>query len=601
MRQKLAYIPYGPAAASQSANRSIAARVSSFHCTVGNMKATIQKGHSSSEKHPDRKVRLVKTGLAAGNIKAFLLLCCLLLLSGCAVGPDFKTPQAQVAKEWVGSDDPHITAREDADYSNWWTVFDDPILDTLVGAAYQQNLPLQVAGVRILEARANLGIAIGEQFPQTQQASGSLLYNGLSSNAPNSGLADKNFWAFNLGFDAAWELDFWGRFRRGVESASASMGASITNYDDILVSLTAEVARTYVVIRTMEELIAVTRHNVKIQQRSFEIADIQFRNGAVSELDPQQALSLLRDTQSLLPPLQASLSQAKYALSILLGMPPSNLQAILGDKPGQIPLAPDEVAIGIPADLLRRRPDVRFAELQAAAQSARIGIVKADLFPRITLVGSLGFQTSEGGGSFSNNAHLAKIFSSKSFTYFIGPDVQWNILNYGRIKNNVRVQDARLEELIVNYQNTVLKAAQEVEDGLAGFLGTQKQVVFLDDGVEAAERAVHLAGIQYREGAVDYTRVLNTEQFLIQQQTTWIQARGGIATNLIAIYKALGGGWELRKGKEFVPAHLQKEMSERTDWGRFFDKPKTDLPDDLPEPPPTGTEQPLINKPMSVW
>jgi NodT family efflux transporter outer membrane factor (OMF) lipoprotein len=565
------------------------------------MKVSIQNGHSSSEIYPGRQARLIKAVPTTGNIPAFFLLFCLFLLNGCAVGPDFQKPEAQVADEWVSSADPHVINREAADYGNWWTVFGDPILDKLVDTAYRQNLPLQVAGVRILEARANLGIAIGEQFPQGQQAVGSLIYNELSSNAPNARFADKNFWDFNLGFDAAWELDFWGRFRRGVESASASMGASITNYDDILVSLTAEVARTYVVIRTLEELIAVTRHNIEIQQRSFEIADVQFRNGAVSELDPQQALSLLRDTQSLLPPLQASLSQAKYALSILLGLPPSNLQAILGDKPGPIPRAPDEVAIGIPADLLRRRPDVRFAELQAAAQSARIGIAKADLFPRISLVGSLGFQTSESSGFLSNSTHLSKIFSSKSFTYFIGPDVQWNILNYGRIKNNVRVQDARLEELIVNYQNTVLKAAKEVEDSLAGFLGAQRQVVFLDDGVEAAERAVELAGIQYREGAVDYTRVLNTEQSLIQQQTTWIQARGGIATNLIAIYKALGGGWELRKGKEFVPAHLQKEMSERTDWGEFFDKPQADLPDDLPEPPPTGTEQPLINKPMSVW
>ncbi len=565
------------------------------------MKATTLRGYAGAKTECSDNEYLVQTERPTATGIALFFLYCLFLLSGCAVGPDFKKPEAQIAKEWVSSGDPHVKKREKADYSNWWTIFGDPILDTLVDTAYRQNLPLQVAGVRILEARANLGIAIGEQFPQTQQASGSLIYNGLSSNAPNVGLADKNFWDFNLGFDAAWELDFWGRFRRGVESASASMGASITNYDDILVSLTAEVARTYVVIRTLEELIAITRHNIEIQQHSFDIADVQFRNGAVSELDPQQALSLLRDTQSLLPPLQASLSQAKYALSILLGMPPSNLQVILGDKPGQIPLAPDEVAIGIPADLLHRRPDVRLAELQAAAQSARIGIVKADLFPRISLMGSLGFQTSESNSFLSNSTHLSKIFSSKSFTYFIGPDVQWNILNYGRIKNNVRVQDARLEELIVNYQNTVLKAAKEVEDSLAGFLGTQKQVVFLDDGVEAAERAVELAGIQYREGAVDYTRVLNTEQSLIQQQTTWIQARGGIATNLIAIYKALGGGWELRNGKEFVPAQLQKEMSDRSDWGRFFDKPQADLPDDLPQPPPTGTAQPLINKPMSMW
>ena len=291
----------------------------------------------------------------------------LLLFSGCTVGPDFKIPTAQVAENWTESKDPHlITKPEAANYSTWWAVFNDPMLNKLVETAYRQNLPLQVAGLRILEARANLGIAIGDQYPQVQEAKTSLIYSSLSENAPNIALADRNFWDFNLGFDTAWELDFWGRFRRGVESASASMSASITNYDDILVSLTAEVARVYVLIRTLEELIEVTQHNVAIQQHSYDIAYIQFSEGAVSELDPRQALTLLRDTQSQIPQLEASLRQAKFALSILLGMPPGDLIEILGNETGQIPMAPPEVAIGVPADLLRRRPDVRFAELQAA-------------------------------------------------------------------------------------------------------------------------------------------------------------------------------------------------------------------------------------------
>jgi len=317
----------------------------------------------------------------------------------------------------------------------------------------------------------------------------------LSGNAPNGAAADRNFWDFNLGFDAAWELDFWGRFRRGVESAAAGMGASITDYDATLVSLTAEVAQVYVQIRALEELIAVTRHNVDIQQRSYEIANAQFEAGTVSELDPQQALSLLSGTQSQVPGLESALNQAKYSLSILLGMPPNQLQNILGEKSGLIPAAPPEVAVGIPADLLRRRPDVRSAELQAATQSAQIGVAKSDLFPRISLVGSLGFQTSADGGSNSNAATLGRIFSTRSFTYAIGPDIQWNILNYGRIKNKVRVEDALLQEAIVNYQNVVLQAAQEVESGLAGFLGAQKQVTYLDIGVQASERAVHLANL----------------------------------------------------------------------------------------------------------
>lgn len=530
----------------------------------------------------------------------FYVFTTILLMSGCAmVGPDFKVPTTQVRETWKESKNPSVvTKKEKAEYTEWWAVFNDPILNNLVNIAYRQNLPLQVAGLRILEARSKLGIAIGQQFPQLQEATTSLIYSNLSQNAPNISSLDRKFWDFNIGFDAAWELDFWGRFRRGIESSSASMSASITNYDDILVTLTAEVARVYVLIRTLEELIQVTQRNVVIQQSSYEIANIQFKEGAVSELDPQQAMTLLRDTQSQIPQLKASLNQAKYELSVLLGMPPSHLKEILDTETAKIPMAPSEVAIGLPADLLRRRPDVKRAELQAAAQSAKIGIARADLFPRIALVGGVGFQTSENGGVMSNAAELAKIFSSKSWTFFAGPDVRWNILNYGRIKNTVRVEDARLEQLIVNYQNAVLLAAEEVENGLSGFLGARKQVAFLVDAVSAAERTVELANIQYRDGLVNYTRVLNSQQFLVQEQAVWIRARGKIATSLISVYKALGGGWELRIGKPFVWQDRQKKMSERTDWGSFFENPKIDLPTNLPEPPPTGIKQPLINKPF---
>ena len=514
------------------------------------------------------------------------------------MGPDFKKPESQIAMEWLGNQNPSVVQREDADYSDWWMLFNDPVVNTLIETAYAQNLSLRVAGLRILEARANLGIAVGEQYPQTQEATGSLSAVGLSANSPNISGADRHFADFSLGFDAAWELDFWGRFRRGIESASASMGASITNYDDILVTLTAEVAQIYMQIRTLEELIIVTRYNAELQQRSNEITNTQFRAGTVTELDSQQALSLLSSTQAVVPQLEASLSQAKYSLCILLGMPPSNLRKILGDEYGSIPTTPTKVIVGIPADLLRRRPDVRFAELQAAAQSAQIGIAKSDLFPRISIAGSLGFQSSGKGGVSSNSSTLGKIFGTKSFTYGIGPEVQWNILNYGRIKNNVRIEDARLQEAIVNYQNVVLEAAQEVESAIAGFLGAKQQIGFLDIGVKAAERAVYLAGLQYNAGTIDYNTVINTQTAMLQQQSSWVQLRGSVATSLIAVYKGLGGGWEMRKGKPFVPVELQKEMAERTDWGRYFDKQDVKLPEDLPEAPPTGREQPLLNRPQ---
>ena len=282
----------------------------------------------------------------------------------------------------------------------------------------------------------------------------------------------------------------------------------------MLVSLTSEVARTYVVIRTFEERIQIARDNVRIQERSKRIADVRFQNGIVTELDVTQALSLLRNTEASIPALQTGLRQAQHALSTLLGMPPSDLQEVLGGE-GTIPEPPVEVAVGIPAELLRRRPDIRLAELQAASQSALIGVARTDLYPRFTLFGSIGLQSSDKsatGGTFSD------LFDSDSITYTVGPGVQWSIFNYGRLKNNVRVQDARFQQLIVNYQNTVLRAAQEVEDGLVGFLRSQEEVKLRADSVAATKRSVDLSLIQYRDGVVDYQRVLDSQERLVGEQ-----------------------------------------------------------------------------------
>lgn len=252
-------------------------------------------------------------------VKRIAILIASLYITGCAVGPDFKKPDAPIAEHWLNQNNPELNVDEQADYSDWWEIFDDPVLTALVEKACHQNLNLHLAGHRILEVRAQLGIALGQQYPQTQQLNGSAVYNGLSKNAPNQAIADRDFWDFNLGFDAAWELDFWGRFRRGAESAQATLGASITNYDDILVSLTAEVATFYINLRILQERLVIVRNNVKTQKRSYRIADIRFRNGAVTELDPMQALTLLRDTQATIPALEVGIKQTRYALSTLLG------------------------------------------------------------------------------------------------------------------------------------------------------------------------------------------------------------------------------------------------------------------------------------------
>ncbi len=519
----------------------------------------------------------------------FGLVALAVLLSGCTmVGPDYVKPTAPEAEKWLESGDPQIESKE-ADFGQWWTVFNDPVLNTLVETAYNQNLPLQIAGVRILEARAQLGIAFGFQYPQQQQVDASGSVNQLSKNAPNGAFADRYFFDYQTSLGAAWELDFWGKFRRAVQTGIASLEANIADYDDILVTLTAEVARTYVIVRTAEQRLIVTHENVKLQERSMNLANVRFKAGAVTELDVTQATSLLRSTEATIPPLEIDLRQAKNALAILLGKLPGEIDDLLGGV-GPIPGVPAEVAVGIPAELLRRRPDIRFAERQLAAQSALIGVAKADLFPAFSLFGSLGFQTSDKVGASSNDADLGDWFKSNSFTYSAGPSVSWNIFNYGRITNSVRVQDARFQELAVNYNNTVLGATQEVEDAIVSFLQNQNAVVFLADAVKASKRSVDLSTIQYREGLVDYQRVIDTQRDLTAQQDNLVATTGDVDLGLVSIYRALGGGWQLRADKDFVPESIKEEMAKRTNWGDLL------APEEL-EYPPSQEVRSIFNRP----
>jgi NodT family efflux transporter outer membrane factor (OMF) lipoprotein len=497
----------------------------------------------------------------------------ILFLSACTtVGPEFKRPETTVADDWLEAEDARVDSAN-VEYREWWGMFDDPVLTRLIDTAYQQNLGLQVAGLRILEARAKLGFAVGLQYPQSQSVSAGYVRSRSSQNAPPfSNLPDDvrdrirptvDVWS--LSFDATWEADFWGRFQRGIEAADASLAANMLNYDALLVTLTGDIASLYTRIRTFDERLSFARQNVQLQKEALDLAVTRFNLGATSKLDVEQSTSLLRNTEALIPALELGLGRTNNMLSFLLGMPPSDLQIILGGA-GNIPRAPGTAAVGIPADLLRRRPDVRAAEMAAAAQSAGIGISKADLYPRFIIAGSLGLA----GDSFSDQ------FKSGSGTGFITPFVRWDILNYGRIKNNVRVQDARFEQLAVSYQNSVLNAAREVQDALLGFLRTREQVGYLTDAVAASERATKLALKQYREGAIDYTRVLNTQTSLLQQQDALTATRGDVVTNLVSVYKALGGGWQLRQGNNYVDQDIRKRMSERTDWDELLDS--TELP-----------------------
>jgi len=507
----------------------------------------------------------------------FGLLALALAIGGCTmVGPDYVKPSAPEPEKWIESGDPKIESKE-VDFSRWWTVFNDPVLNELIESACQENLTVQIAGLRIMEARAQLGIAFGSQFPQQQQATGGASINQISKNDPNYAKADKNYAIYQTAFGAVWELDAWGKFRRIVQAGVANLEASIANYDDIVVLLTAEVAGTYVNLRISEERLAVAIQNVEIQKRSLELVENQFNAGAVTQLDVFQARGLLRTTESTTPGFKTDIRQAKNALAVLLGKLPGKIDAIVG-KPGHIPRVPVKIAVGIPAELLRRRPDIRLAERQLAAQSARIGVAKADLFPHFTLFGSVGLMSSSNVGYESNNSNFTDLFKTSRFIYSVGPGISWDIFNYGRITNKVRVEDAVFQELAVNYENTVLSAAQEVEDGMTAFLKSQNTVIFLADAVKAYRSAVDLSLIQYREGSVDYQRVIDTQQYLLRSEDQLTSTAGSVDLNLISLYKALGGGWELRKDKDFVPQNIKEEMERRTNWGNLLSPDKLEYP-----------------------
>ncbi|MEO1089557.1 MAG: efflux transporter outer membrane subunit [Pseudomonadota bacterium] len=507
-----------------------------------------------------------------------------LAVAGCTVvGPDFEQPEAPDMQAWqqlaAAPGDAELTARAEAP-ADWWTVFDDPVLDRLIAEAHAQNLTLRTAGIRIYEARAQLGIAVGSQYPQSQQAGAGFSRQRISESrsviqdVERFIDIDPSFDNWELGIDAAWELDLWGKFRRGVQSADANLIEQIANYDDVLVTLTGDVAATYAAIRTLQERLKLVRENVELQGEALRIAELQFRDGTTTELDVAEATALLNDTESLIPQLENAKRQATNALGVLLGLPPGEVDALVA-MPGPIPTPPPDVALGVPADLLRRRPDIRAAELQAAAQSAQIGVAQADLYPSFTLIGSVGLEASD----------AADLFLGRSFTGVINPGISWNFLNYGRIKNNVRVQDARFQELVVNYQNTVLSAYQEVEDAAVAFVLAQRQADKLATSVAAAERAVRIALLQYRDGTADYTRVLNTQTSLVRGQDRLVATRGQIVANLIALYKALGGGWQVRVGQDFLPAPTRDEMAERTDWGKLLAPGAVPESDDMLEPP----------------
>jgi NodT family efflux transporter outer membrane factor (OMF) lipoprotein len=504
-------------------------------------------------------------------------------LAGCMVGPDFRSPPTRVAGQWKENSIASISPRP-GDYRDWWSVFNDPTLTRLVETAYRQNLTLLAAGVRVLQARAQLAMAIGSFYPQQQMVSASASYTRLPVSNPFNSLQN-TYWTDAFVAQGAWELDFWGKLRRAIQSADSEYLASVANYDDALVTLTADVARTYIQIRTLQGQIAIAQDNLVKQRMALKIAVARHRWGVATMRDVDQATNVLGSTEAIVPQLEAQLAQAQDQMSVLLGLPPDQVEGFLAPSHG-IPKAPQRIAVGIPADLLSRRPDVRRAELQAAAQCAQIGVAKADLYPMLSLTGTVGSLSSTIG-----SASLSDVFTSASLAYSVGPSLQWNLLNYGQITNNVRMQDAKFQALLIDYQNTVLAAQQDVEDGIALFIDSREEVRSLKTSVAAAEDALRIAIIQYKEGALDFTTVLTAEQNLFLAQNNLEVALGGVDLGAVAIYRAMGGGWEIREGHDFVPEKTRGQMEDRTDWGTL-------LTPELTRPQAPGLPSPSDNGPL---
>jgi len=495
------------------------------------------------------------------------------------VGPDYQTPSSKVEPRYIGGPETSTLTPGPND-AWWWKSFNDPVLDGLIETAYSNNLTLQIAGVRVLGARAQLNKSIGNLFPQQQGLSGAIDYTRLNQPVTSVVPGLTPDYAMNqVLFSASWEIDVWGKFRRGIESDRAAFLGTIASYDDALVTLIADVASSYVNIRTTEERIRVANQNLDAQRESYRVAVARFNAGEASELDVQQAATLLSQTAAGIPRLQNTLNQSRNGLAVLLGITPDEVEAHLPGS-GAIPNPPTTAATGIPHDLLRRRPDVRSAGLAAASQSALIGVARANMYPAFTLSGAFGFSSNNEGDS-----SLADIFMWQSRAVKAGASFFWPIFNYGRLINQVRVQDASFQQAVLNYQNTVLTAQKEVEDGLSAFYTEQVTRSNLTAAATAARRSSALSMIQYKSGEADYTTVISAEQSQLSVEDSLASSQGLVAQGLISVYRALGGGWELRADRDVVSEKVKAEMARRTNWGDMLE-PQHHLPKIPPEQQP---------------
>ena len=502
-------------------------------------------------------------------LRDLVLLTVVCILNGCTMlGPDHQEPRVEWLDAWqadlygqVGNP----KAQAEVDLRFWWHLFDDPVLNTLIDLAKQENPSLRIAGLRMLESRAALGIAGSARYPQVKQASGAVDY--VETDRHGGTLPDSNdhMTTYQAGLAVGWELDFWGRFRRGVESADAAFFASIANRQNVQVLLSAQVADLYFSCRATILQIHIAKENAKVQKQSFEITRLLYEGGEDSELDLQQAKTQYMATLSKIPGLELTLLKTRNALGVLLGRAPGDLPE-LDEAIRLLPVLDPVIIQDLPAQLLMRRPDVRSAAWQVAAQSAQIGIAKADLYPSITLSGTVGWSGNTQDGS------------PDTLSLGIGPSFTWNLFDRGHIKNNVRVQDARLQQAIESFQNTVLTAAREIDDAAFGIVKTREQQVPQRESTKAAKRSLEIANVRYREGYADFQRVIDAQRSVASQAEREVTNDKSHISAVISFYKAIGGGWLNDPIEQVVPVTTRETMESRTDWGRLLTTSLPDMP-----------------------
>jgi NodT family efflux transporter outer membrane factor (OMF) lipoprotein len=460
----------------------------------------------------------------------WIILAAMLTCAGCfAVGPDYKPPEIAAPAEWSNNLRGGVNAAEpEAEtLAKWWTTLGDEDLSSLMERAALANIDLKKAQARIREARGRRGIAAAGLFPSLNLGGSST----VSRSSEDTGSGERRE-LYRTGFDATWELDVFGGVRRSIEAAQADLEASAADYEDVLVSLFGEVALNYVEARTFQTQLQVAEENLKAQAETLQLTEWRFAAGLVSSLDVEQAKTNLESTRSQLPKLRSNIEAAKNRLAILLGGFPGTLEAQLAARK-PIPEAPLEIAVGVPAEVLRRRPDVRRAERQLAAQTARVGVATADLYPKFSLPGSIGLEALAAN----------RLFSAGNQAWTLVASFTWAVFKGGAIRQNIEVQNALQEQALQQYEATILTALEDVENSLVAYAEEQDRRDTLAEATQAAQRSAELARDQYASGLIDFQTVLDSERSVLSFQDQLAQSKGEVTSNVIRLYKALGGGW----------------------------------------------------------